>query len=195
MSTSWSATDHDYDPEFEEAPDKGAPHDLPTERLAVVSLVAGISGFFLPVVGPVTAVVSGHVARGEIRKSNGRLGGDALAKTGLILGYIWIGLTVLAVLAMFSFTMVLVRSSPDQGVVVRGKAFPTGIGLEQEPNVVIQRLQDGRLMIEHDEHAGGHGGSPRASFRIHSQGPARSGRELPEPPAFPELPAEPPEFP
>ncbi|WP_152050820.1 DUF4190 domain-containing protein [Tautonia marina] len=192
MSTSWSATDHDYDPEFEEAPDKGAPQDLPTERLAVVSLVAGIAGFFLPVVGPVTAVVSGHVARGEIRKSNGRLGGDALAKTGLILGYIWIGLTVLAVLVMLSFTMVLVRSSPEHTVVVGGREFPAGIPHDQESNVVIQRLEDGRVMIEHE---GGHGESPRPSLRIHPRGLDRSGLELRKPPAPPELPSDLPEFP
>jgi hypothetical protein len=97
MPSTWQDETQTIDPEFEDVPEKAPAEPESTEKLAVVSLVAGIAGFFLPVVGPVTAVVSGHVARGEIRRSRGRLGGDALAKTGLILGYIWIALTLLVV--------------------------------------------------------------------------------------------------
>src|SRR5690606_28463326 len=102
MPTTWTDVAPAYDPEFEEPPDKAAV--APTERLAVVSLVAGIVGFFLPVVGPITAIVSGHVARDEIRKSKGRLGGDGFARTGLLLGYTWIGFTVLTLGACIAIT-------------------------------------------------------------------------------------------
>jgi hypothetical protein len=104
-STSWIGAESNVgrhvdpldDPEFEDLPEKFDGAQPPAERLAIVSLVAGIVGFFLPVVGPVTAVVSGHIARDEIRKSKGRLGGDGLARTGLVLGYLWIGLSALMV--------------------------------------------------------------------------------------------------
>ena len=102
MPTTWTEDAQGFDPEFEDVPEKAERRPESTEKLAVVSLVAGIAGFFMPIVGPVTAVVSGHVARGEIRKSKGRLGGDSLAKTGLILGYVWLGLTMLAAGAMFT---------------------------------------------------------------------------------------------
>lgn len=115
MASSWSSAspEPDHDPDFEDVPEKAHSIDLPTERLAMVSIVAGISGFFLPIVGPVTAIVSGHVARDEIRKSKGRLGGDGLARTGMVLGYVWIGLTLAVVSAMACFTVVMIRQDPD----------------------------------------------------------------------------------
>jgi hypothetical protein len=59
-----------------------------------VSLVCGLFFFFFPV--SVVAVVFGHLALSEIRKSAGRLKGDGLAIAGLIMGYA--GLAVIPVL-------------------------------------------------------------------------------------------------
>jgi len=78
------------DPEFQAPHEKAPPIDAPPSRLAVVSLVFGIIGFLLPLIAPLVAIVTGHVAQGEIRSSRGRLGGASLAKAGLILGYIWL---------------------------------------------------------------------------------------------------------
>jgi|SRR5579859_506105 len=65
---------------------------------AIISLVAGILGLTLfPIIGSIVAVITGHMAKGEIARSNGALGGDGLATFGLVLGYIGIGLTVLGV--------------------------------------------------------------------------------------------------
>ena len=100
MHATWNEPSKAYDPEFEDAPEKAPKGEPPASRLAILSLISGISGFFLPLVGPITAVVSGHVARDEVRKSRGRLGGDALARTGLILGYIWLGLTAAALVVV-----------------------------------------------------------------------------------------------
>jgi hypothetical protein len=64
----------------------------------VVSLVFGIlSWVFLPVIGPIVAVVAGHMARAEIRRSNGQLGGGGMALAGLVLGYVQLALFVLAI--------------------------------------------------------------------------------------------------
>lgn len=53
---------------------------------AVASLVIGILSWFLcPIVGGIVAVVLGHVARGQIRRTGE--GGSGLAMAGLILGY------------------------------------------------------------------------------------------------------------
>lgn len=71
-----------------------------TSTLAIVSLVAGILGWtLLPFLGSIAAVVTGHLARAEIRRAPERLDGDGLALTGLILGWISIGLWVIGVLA------------------------------------------------------------------------------------------------
>ncbi len=67
-----------------------------TSSLAIASLVSGIiSWFLLPFIGAIIAVVTGHLAKREIRESMGRLTGDGLATAGLVLGYINIGLTVI----------------------------------------------------------------------------------------------------
>jgi len=75
-----------------------------TSGLAITSLVCGILGWtLLPFIGSVVAILTGHMARGEIRRSNGQLDGDGLAVAGLLLGWISIGLMVLAVLAVVFF--------------------------------------------------------------------------------------------
>lgn len=59
-----------------------------TSTLAIISLVAGIlSWIMLPFIGAVVAIITGHMARGEI-KNNPAMQGDGLALVGLILGYL-----------------------------------------------------------------------------------------------------------
>lgn len=78
-----------------------------TNVLAIVSLVAGILGVFF--FGSLIAVICGHIARGQIRDSQGQETGDGLAVTGLVLGYLMLVLTILIVIAMvfFGFGMAL----------------------------------------------------------------------------------------
>jgi hypothetical protein len=59
-----------------------------TNAMAVVSLVSGIAAWcLLPMLGAIVAVIFGHLARGEIRRSQGQQEGDGLAVAGLVLGY------------------------------------------------------------------------------------------------------------
>jgi hypothetical protein len=75
-----------------------------TSPLAIVALVAGIAGWtFFPVIGGVVAVITGHLARDEIRKSQGRLGGDSMATAGLILGYACLAVALLVVVLAILF--------------------------------------------------------------------------------------------
>jgi len=61
----------------------------PNSGLAIASLVTGILSWVLvPILGAIIAVVTGHLAKREIRQSNGRLSGDGMATAGLILGYV-----------------------------------------------------------------------------------------------------------
>jgi len=60
-----------------------------TSTLAIVSLIAGILGWtLLPLLGTIGAIITGHMARGEIRRSNGALDGDGMAMVGLVLGWL-----------------------------------------------------------------------------------------------------------
>lgn len=73
------------------APYAAAP---PTNSLAIVSLVAGIVSYMLvPIVGAIAAVVTGHIARSQIRQTGE--GGSGLALAGLILGYVHLVLVAL----------------------------------------------------------------------------------------------------
>ena len=75
-----------------------------TSALAVASLIAGIfSWILMPFIAGVVAVICGHMARGEIKRSNGTLEGDGLAIAGLILGYLQIVLVILTVAAVMLF--------------------------------------------------------------------------------------------
>ena len=72
------------------------PASLPNSTTAIISLIAGILGLTaIPILGSIVAVVTGHMAKGEIARSGGTIGGGGLATAGLILGYVGIGLTVL----------------------------------------------------------------------------------------------------
>lgn len=62
--------------------------------LAVLSLIFGVLGVVS--FGSLIAVVLGHLARSEIKQGNGSLEGDGLAKAGLILGYIMLLLSLVA---------------------------------------------------------------------------------------------------
>ncbi|MES2404814.1 MAG: DUF4190 domain-containing protein [Pseudomonadota bacterium] len=70
-----------------------------TSSLAIVSLIFGILAYiFLPFLGALIAVICGHSARSEIRRAPpGTIEGDGLALAGLILGWIQLACTFIAV--------------------------------------------------------------------------------------------------
>jgi Domain of unknown function (DUF1707)/Domain of unknown function (DUF4190) len=85
-----------------------------TNPLAIASLVFGLAQPFTLGLTTIPAVVLGHVAHGQIRRSGER--GDALATVGLVLG--WIGISVLVLLMLV--VAIVVRHS--------GTPAPPGVG-------------------------------------------------------------------
>lgn len=71
-----------------------------TNGLAIASLVTGILGFLW--ITPLLAIVFGHIALSQIKRT--RQGGRGLAIAGLILGYLWVALlgSVIILAATFS---------------------------------------------------------------------------------------------
>lgn len=67
-----------------------------TNPLAVGSLLLGFFSVF-PLFG-ILAVVFGHVARSQVRKSAGRQKGAGMAMAGLILGYLGLGFILFVIL-------------------------------------------------------------------------------------------------
>ncbi|MCZ8166204.1 DUF4190 domain-containing protein [Silanimonas sp.] len=75
-----------------------------TSSMAIVSLVAGLLGWtFAPWLGSIIAIITGHMARAEIRRDPAGLEGDGLAVAGLVLGWAMILLSVFTVLAIVLF--------------------------------------------------------------------------------------------
>jgi type IV pilus assembly protein PilA len=77
-----------------------------TSGKAVFSLICGLL-FFIPLLF-VAAIVFGHLALSDIRKSAGRLKGTGLATAGLTLGYLWIpGIPIFLILAAIAIPNLL----------------------------------------------------------------------------------------
>ncbi len=84
---------------------------VPNSTLAIVSLVSGIIAWVLfPILAAIVAVISGHMARSEIRRSGGSLAGQGLALIGMILGYVQLALVALGACAALLFFVVAVAA-------------------------------------------------------------------------------------
>ncbi len=77
--------------------------------LAIISMVSGIIGWtILPFIGSIVAVITGHLAKKEIRESGNTMSGDGMALAGLILGYTMIGVTLLVLLIILVTVLALI---------------------------------------------------------------------------------------
>jgi hypothetical protein len=75
---------------------RGAPiaFSAKTNTLALVSLISGIASWVIvPIIGAIVAVITGHMAKREIRRTGEQ--GDTLATVGLVLGYLHLVVVVL----------------------------------------------------------------------------------------------------
>lgn len=80
----------------------------PTSSLSITSLIMAVLGWTLiPIVGGIIAVITGHMAKKEIRQSNDLLGGDGVATAGLFLGYSNLALGACVCLALILFPTLL----------------------------------------------------------------------------------------
>jgi hypothetical protein len=75
-----------------------------TSSLAIVSLVSGILGWtVLPWLGSLVAIITGHMARAEIRRSPDTMEGDGLAIAGLVMGWAMVILSIVGILIVLMF--------------------------------------------------------------------------------------------
>jgi hypothetical protein len=77
------------------------PAGLPTANEAIWSLILGIGSFFLcGIFMGIPAIILGNNAKKKIATAGGQLGGQGLATAGIVLGWIQVGLTIVAVLLL-----------------------------------------------------------------------------------------------
>jgi hypothetical protein len=84
--------------QIDAAPPPHAATTRHTNGLAVASLILSI---VQPGIGSVLAIIFGHIARRQIRQSNGTQKGNGLALAGLIIGY-GLGIAILVALVLLS---------------------------------------------------------------------------------------------
>jgi type IV pilus assembly protein PilA len=91
-----------------------------TSVKAIISLVCGLL-FFVPLAF-VAAIVFGHIALSEIRKSAGRVKGDGIAIAGLVLGYMWVvALPIMLIVAAIAIPNLLrARMAANESSAVAG---------------------------------------------------------------------------
>jgi hypothetical protein len=83
------------------------------EGLAIASLILGIAGLVVcPIVPSILAIIFGNQARNKI-EIDPTLEGDGMAKTGVILGWVGIGLTVLVAVGAIIILVLVADGSPD----------------------------------------------------------------------------------
>ena len=86
----------------------------PTNTLAIVSFCLGIAGYVvLPFIAGIAAVVTGHMARGQIKQTGE--GGNGFAIAGLILGYVNVLLSVLAVVVIVIVAVIIGAAAVHNG--------------------------------------------------------------------------------
>ncbi len=76
------------------------PNNYPVEKttsiLAILSTISGAASFFVvPFIGAIAALITGYMAKNEIKKSNGMVEGEGFATAGIVMGYINLGLTLM----------------------------------------------------------------------------------------------------
>ena len=127
------AGSHWYPPSQYPPPPYGAPQWYPpagapagggprTEPFAIVSLVASLAGWIVCwFVGPIAAIVFGHIARARIKRSGD--GGAGLAKAGLIIGYIEVALGIAGIVVL----VIVIALASNHNAVGRANRLGTRI--------------------------------------------------------------------
>ena len=73
-----------------------------TNALSIISLVLSLLGvlttFIIPIVAQIAAIICGHIARSQIRRSGGAETGSGMALAGLIISYLSLIFSVIGIL-------------------------------------------------------------------------------------------------
>jgi type IV pilus assembly protein PilA len=106
-----------YPPQSQPYPGQGQPYGQqpPTDGKATASLVLGILSLVcFGILAGIPAIILGHVSRGNIKRSMGRLSGSGMALAGLIMGYVSICITLLIVPAIVLPNLLRSRISANE---------------------------------------------------------------------------------
>jgi Domain of unknown function (DUF4190) len=102
---------------------KGVPYQTSTSTnaLAIISLIFGIVSiptafcYGCGIIFAIVAIITGLIARSQIKQSGGRQGGDGLALAGLIIGALVAALAIIGVLCYGVFMAIVLVTSSASG--------------------------------------------------------------------------------
>jgi hypothetical protein len=93
-----------------------------TNGYAIAAMVLGIAGFVaIPLLGHILAVVFGYIGKGQIDRSSGAEEGRGMAIAGLVLGWIGIALSILAIIAIIIVAAVV--STHGAKIIINNTTF------------------------------------------------------------------------
>jgi uncharacterized membrane protein len=85
---------------------------IQTSSLSVVSLVLGVFSYFaIPLFGAIAAIITGNLARKEIRENPKALTGEGLARWGMILGWVNVGISVIGLCVTLAIVVMTVLTA------------------------------------------------------------------------------------
>ncbi len=94
-------------PQYAAAPGYGGyPAGPKYNVMAIVSFVSSLVGLFvIPIIGQIVGIITGHISLNQLKTSgeNGR----GLALAGTIIGWVSLGLAILAIILIFAFVIPL----------------------------------------------------------------------------------------
>ena len=95
--------------DYPQPPNYGGAPLLPTSTMAIISMIAGITGFIMfPVIGAIAALITGYLARQETRAIPPKASGDGMATAGIIMGWIQVGLIIVSICCVIAYFVFIV---------------------------------------------------------------------------------------
>lgn len=99
-------------PAYPAAPAYGAPAGAKTNTLAIVSLIASISGFIiLPFIGSIVGIITGHMSLSQIKRTGE--GGRGMGLAGTIVGWVGLALAIIGTIIFFAWISWFVTNYGD----------------------------------------------------------------------------------
>ncbi len=95
-------------PGYPAAPYYAGPMPRKTNGMAIASLSCSIASFVvIPIIGAILGVIFGHIALGQLRRTDGAEEGRGLAIAGLAVGYVNLILWLLGALIFIIFALII----------------------------------------------------------------------------------------
>ncbi|MGB3410760.1 MAG: DUF4190 domain-containing protein [Microthrixaceae bacterium] len=113
-----------------------------SNTLAIISFVAGLAGFCFWGIGGLVAIVLGHIALSQLKKSDSQQSGRGFAIAGLCLGYLQLVAGIALVVIVFLAGGTIVDETTDAICRAEHRTVKTAAGAAYSSGEPAQSVQD-----------------------------------------------------